>query len=274
MKITCSRDELAARLGVVSRGLSTRGTGADPRRRAAAGDRTAASSWPRPTWSSRCARSSTRRWRVSGSAVVPGRLLTDIVRLLPEEEVVARASRRREHRLRVTSGSSESRLRTYAVEDFPRLPDPAQAALSTLDAEPLLETIARVSRAASRDESRPVLTGHPRPLRGGEPGHGRDRLLPHGGQGDGGHRRAARARRDHPGTRARRAPPDRCRRRARSSSATLENHVVFGVDDVWLTTRRIDGQFPNYKQLLPGGVRARGQAPARGVPRRRFAAPA
>ena len=30
-----------------------------------------------------------------------------------------------------------------------------------------------------------------------------------------------------------------------------ENHVVFGTDDVWLTTRRIDGQFPNYRQLLP-----------------------
>ena len=30
-----------------------------------------------------------------------------------------------------------------------------------------------------------------------------------------------------------------------------ENHVVFGAGDVWLTTRRIDGQFPNYKQLLP-----------------------
>ena len=30
-----------------------------------------------------------------------------------------------------------------------------------------------------------------------------------------------------------------------------ENHVVFGVDGAWLTTRRIDGQFPNYRQLLP-----------------------
>jgi DNA polymerase-3 subunit beta len=30
-----------------------------------------------------------------------------------------------------------------------------------------------------------------------------------------------------------------------------ENHVVFAAGDVWLTTRRIDGQFPNYKQLLP-----------------------
>ena len=30
-----------------------------------------------------------------------------------------------------------------------------------------------------------------------------------------------------------------------------ENHVIFGAGDAWLTTRRIDGQFPNYAQLLP-----------------------
>ena len=30
-----------------------------------------------------------------------------------------------------------------------------------------------------------------------------------------------------------------------------ENQVVFGVGDAWLTTRRIDGQFPDYRQLLP-----------------------
>jgi DNA polymerase-3 subunit beta len=33
--------------------------------------------------------------------------------------------------------------------------------------------------------------------------------------------------------------------------AVQENHVVFGAEGVWLTSRRIDGQFPNYKQLLP-----------------------
>src|SRR5258708_3078452 len=31
----------------------------------------------------------------------------------------------------------------------------------------------------------------------------------------------------------------------------LDNHVVFGAEGTWLTTRRIDGQFPNYRQLLP-----------------------
>ena len=28
-------------------------------------------------------------------------------------------------------------------------------------------------------------------------------------------------------------------------------YVVFGTGTAWLTTRRIDGQFPNYRQLLP-----------------------
>src|SRR5436190_2243623 len=157
MKITCSRDELAARLGVVSRGLSTRGTVQilagvllqvqDASLQLAATDMELS-----------------LRTRLDakvdgeGSAVVPGRLLTDIVRLLPEDEVVLEY-RVDESTVYVSSGASESRLRTYAVEDFPRLPDPALAGLSALEAEPLLETIARVSRAASRDESRPVLTG-------------------------------------------------------------------------------------------------------------------
>ena len=40
-------------------------------------------------------------------------------------------------------------------------------------------------------------------------------------------------------------------RRRRVELGVQENQVVFGVDGVWLTARRIDGQFPNYKQLLP-----------------------
>jgi DNA polymerase-3 subunit beta len=30
-----------------------------------------------------------------------------------------------------------------------------------------------------------------------------------------------------------------------------ENQILFGVEGVWLSARRIDGQFPNYRQLLP-----------------------
>ena len=248
MKITCSRDELAATLGMVSRGLSTRGTvqilagvllqAQDGNLELAATDM---------ELSIRAKLSA--EVEGEGSAVVPGRLLTDIARLLPEDEVVLE-HKVEESTVYVRSGASESRLRTYAVEDFPRLPDPATAALSTLDAEPLLETISRVSRAASRDESRPVLTGILVRFEGsslvmaatdsyrmavketavGGDSPDLDAIVP------------ARA-------------LDELRRVASGTNeiklGTLENHVVFGVDDVWLTTRRIDGQFPNYRQLLP-----------------------
>ena len=87
-----------------------------------------------------------------------GRLLGDIVRQLPAGEVEIEYQAE-ENTLLVTSGSASYRLRTYAVEDFPRLPEVEGAPTSSLDAEPLLEAIACVARAAGRDESRPVLTG-------------------------------------------------------------------------------------------------------------------
>jgi DNA polymerase-3 subunit beta len=40
-----------------------------------------------------------------------------------------------------------------------------------------------------------------------------------------------------------------------------ENQIVFAVDDVWLTARRIDGQFPNYRQLLPETFEAEVELP-------------
>jgi DNA polymerase III subunit beta len=248
MKIICSRDDLAARLGVVSRGLSTRGTVqilAGVLLQAQDGNLELAATDMELSLRARL----DANVEGEGSAVVPGRLLTDIVRLLPEEQVVL------EHRVEestvcVSSGSSESRLRTYAVEDFPRLPDPTTATLSTLAAEPLLETIARVSRAASRDESRPVLTGILVRFEGSS-------LVMAATDS---YRMAVKE------TSVGGSPPDldaivparaldELRRIAAGSSeiqlGTLDNHVIFGAGDTWLTTRRIDGQFPNYRQLLP-----------------------
>src|SRR5439155_22660892 len=91
----------------------------------------------------------------SGAVVVPSKLLADIVRLLPAGEVTLAEH---EGSLSVTSGSYSSRLNVYAAEDFPKLPA-TTGALTSLDTPAFLDTIERVSRAASRDESRPVLTG-------------------------------------------------------------------------------------------------------------------
>jgi DNA polymerase III subunit beta len=45
------------------------------------------------------------------------------------------------------------------------------------------------------------------------------------------------------------------------SIAIRENQVVFDVDGVALTARRIDGQFPNYKQLVPETFEAEVELP-------------
>jgi DNA polymerase-3 subunit beta len=96
---------------------------------------------------------------VSGDAavVVPGRLLTDLVRLLPDDSVTL-THEEGDGVLAIVSGSHSSRLNVYSAEDFPRLP-PLDVPLQRIDAPALLQTIDKVGRAASRDESRPVLTG-------------------------------------------------------------------------------------------------------------------
>jgi DNA polymerase-3 subunit beta len=92
-----------------------------------------------------------------GTLLLPGRLLGDVVRSLPAGEVTL-ALRAEQRDVELTAGSARFHLRTLATEDFPRLPE-LGANAARLPATPLVETIDRVARAASRDEVRPILTG-------------------------------------------------------------------------------------------------------------------
>src|SRR5205823_10969154 len=157
MKIVTQKDELAQKLGVVARAVSTRATvqilsGVLLR---AEGGRLhlAATDMELSVRSSLDAQIDGE-----GAVVVPGRLLVDLVRLLPGDEVTFE-HRAEEGVIHVTSGPSNASLHTYAAEDFPRLPDLDTVGTFTVERESLLETVARVARSASRDESRPVLTG-------------------------------------------------------------------------------------------------------------------
>jgi DNA polymerase III subunit beta len=137
----------------------------------------------------------------------------------------------------------------YSAEDFPRLP-PTDVSLHTISATALLGTIEKVARAASRDESRPVLTGILVRFEG-------DRLVMAATDSY----RLAVKETELAGTGVdldaiipARALQELARLAAGAEDVQLgvhENHVIFGAGDVWLTSRRIDGQFPNYRQLLP-----------------------
>src|SRR3954466_6355478 len=157
LRITVSKDELAAKLATVARGVSTRTAvlvlGGIQLRAEAGRLHLAATDMEVSLRTSLEAQVSDE-----GSVVVPGRLLLDIARWLPDSEVSIE-HRPEEAVVVVTAGTATYRLHTYSAEDFPRLPDVDASSLHTVDRDALVETISRVGRSASRDESRPVLTG-------------------------------------------------------------------------------------------------------------------
>jgi DNA polymerase III subunit beta len=248
LRITVAKDELAAKLATVARGVSTRTAvlvlGGIQLRAEAGRLHLAATDMEVSLRASADAQVAGE-----GIVVVPGRLLLDIARSLPDSDVSIE-HRPEEAVVVVSSGTATYRLHTYSAEDFPRLPDVESLSLHSVDRDALVETISRVGRSASRDESRPVLTGI---LVRFEPG------------------KVVMAATDSYRLAVKETPVDgtlpdleaiiparALQELARIAAGAdelqlglLENHVVFGADGTWLTTRRIDGQFPNYRQLLP-----------------------
>src|SRR5918998_510847 len=93
-----------------------------------------------------------------GRVVIPARIFNDVARSLPGREL-ALAHDRSEGVVRLSARENEYRIRTYAAEDFPQLPKFDEAAAFKMSGEALVETVEKVSRSYSRDETRPVLTG-------------------------------------------------------------------------------------------------------------------
>ncbi|WP_018654185.1 DNA polymerase III subunit beta [Actinomadura flavalba] len=90
-----------------------------------------------------------------GRVLVPGRLLTEIVRSLPAQpvEVTAKGSE-----VVVRCGSAEFGLQIMPVEDYPTLPEPPARA-GTVPADAFAAAVAQVVPAAGRDDTLPMLTG-------------------------------------------------------------------------------------------------------------------
>jgi DNA polymerase-3 subunit beta len=90
-----------------------------------------------------------------GVCVAPAKLLADIVRSLEPGAVTIEAEGEK-----VEIGAARSRfsLRTFPVDDFPTLPEPPQPA-TFLPAAGLASALRQVVRAASSDDARPLLTG-------------------------------------------------------------------------------------------------------------------
>jgi DNA polymerase-3 subunit beta len=248
LRITCSKDELVQGLSLVGRAVSSRtaiqilsgilleANGDELRLAATDMELSLRASVP-------------ARVEGDGAVVLPGRTLVDIARLLPGEDVTLE-HKASESVVHVASATASYTLHTYNAEDFPRLPDLAEGQTFSVDREALLETIGRVARAASRDEARPVLTGVLVQFAG-------DKLVMAATDS---YRLAVKetvlsaAAPDLEAIVPSRALQELSRIAGDADEIAVgvqENQVLFSADGVWLTTRRIDGQFPNYRQLLP-----------------------
>jgi DNA polymerase III subunit beta len=189
-----------------------------------------------------------------GVSVLPARLIAEIVRALEPGAVTFESG---EDEVRVTSGRSQFAVRILPADEFPRLPFPGEGDTAaggdavTLQAAELAEALRQVVRAASSDDSLPVISGVLMTAEGAGL-----RLVATD--------RYRLAVRDLPGTSVLREGqkvlvPGRAlselqRLLSGAESVTLrlgERDASFEVGSVRLTTRLIEGEFPPYQKLIP-----------------------
>jgi DNA polymerase-3 subunit beta len=181
----------------------------------------------------------------AGKVLVPARLLAEIVRGLSSDEVEFVTEN---GTVRVAGGRTRYEIRSLPPEDFPRVDAVSDTRTLALEGDVLSRALGQVVPAASRDETRPVLTGV---------------LLE--GEGDelrvvatDSYRLAVRTlgAEDVDGVRV--LVPARAvsevARLAAGNQVRIEvssSQIGFHVRDALIQSRLIEGEFPAYRQLLP-----------------------
>ena len=182
-----------------------------------------------------------------GEIVIPAKLATDIVKALEPGAVTIETA---DGEAKISGGRSDFSVNLIPAEEFPQLASAAGESVK-LDAGEFAEGLRQVISAASTDDSRPILTGV---------------LLAAEGTGlrlvsTDSYRLAVR---DLPGTSVladgqtvlvpSRALTEVVRALGDDDALTLElgeREASITIGDVRLTTRLIDGDFPNYRGLIP-----------------------
>jgi DNA polymerase-3 subunit beta len=189
---------------------------------------------------------------VDGATTTPARLLTDLVAGLPANEVVNLELQAQET-LHIQAGPFETHVKGIDAEEFPAIPTAGEKPTTRIAQNVLREALGEVTFAAATDEARPILTG----------------VL---------------ARFD--GTSLTLAAADNYRIAVRTidmldpveetsiviparsldalarvlsdadepvsvSLSPARNQILFHIEGVDLVSRLIDGQFPNYQQVMP-----------------------
>ena len=185
-----------------------------------------------------------------GKAVVPGKLFSEIVKNLPDAAVHVEAD---EDAALITCDASSFSIKALNHEDFPGFPHVDVMQRIEIPFSQFSSMVRRVARVVSKDESRAILTGVLVTLE-----EGRLKMVATDSY------RLAITEADLPD-----ASADEFQAvisgsflseiaslslgDSALSLALAENQIVVTCGDTVFINRRIEGNFPNYKQLLPDG---------------------
>lgn len=183
-----------------------------------------------------------------GITVLPGRLFTDIVKSLPEAAVSISVEG---EMASIVCAQSSFKMKALPAEDFPRFPEVDADKTLSIDSAVFADLVSHVARAVSRDETRPVLTGVLLVIEGPlvkmvatdsyrlamkevvleEPaGEDCDVVVPA------------------------KALEEAVKLSSNEKTVELgitDNQIIMTFENTTFVTRRIEGSFPNYKQLIP-----------------------
>ena len=183
-----------------------------------------------------------------GRVLLPGRLLSQLVARFPDAPVQVTGE---PERVEITCGRATFHVRGMQADDFPALAEPtADAPQGIVKADAFARLVSQVARAASSDEGRPVLTGVQLEADGG--------TLTAAATDS--YRLAVRSLTWDQAVEGTALVPARSLQEAAKAASEVGGAVTvvleagqasFLFGDRRLTTKLIEGTFPNYRALLP-----------------------
>lgn len=184
-----------------------------------------------------------------GSVALPARILFDIIKELPESEITIESTGNRVE-LKIPNGSYK--IAAVPPEDFPKLPAVNTKKEIKIEGENLVAMINKTTFACSDDETRPALNGVLWQTKG-------DKMLMVATDGH----RLAKMTSENKKLKGMNEdviiPPKvldlipRFTNEQRKEIGIIfgENNIIFNFNDIILTSRLLEGPYPNFEQVIP-----------------------
>ena len=190
---------------------------------------------------------------MEGSTTAPARLLTDFVSTLPDQDLELSLDGATQS-LGLRCARFDTHIKCIEAEEFPPGPRPDEGDRLEVPLDELVKAVEQTQMAASTDEARPVLTGVLVQVQAGNltlaatDGHRLAvRKLPAQGAGDLEASLIVPARALAELARVLKGEPGR----VEIIISKARNQIFFKAGNSELTSRLIDGKYPNYSQVIP-----------------------